>query len=108
MCSRSKPLQRFQTLQAVCRTLAAVCRTLAAVCRKQKAESSKPLAGFKTTARVLDTVITYRLVVSFLLPVTNALFNQSLNFLEAGFRENSFFYIKTSTTSLRGTTNHYQ
>ncbi|MDR2474184.1 MAG: hypothetical protein LBD53_11630 [Tannerella sp.] len=31
----------------------------------------KPLAGFKTTARVLGTVITYRLVLSFLLAMTD-------------------------------------
>ncbi|MDR2472696.1 MAG: hypothetical protein LBD53_03900 [Tannerella sp.] len=32
---------------------------------------SKPLAGFKTTARVLGIVITYRLVLSFLLASTS-------------------------------------
>ncbi|MDR2473127.1 MAG: hypothetical protein LBD53_06120 [Tannerella sp.] len=32
--------------------------------------SSKPLAGFKTTARVLGTVITYRLGLPFLLAMT--------------------------------------
>jgi hypothetical protein len=32
---------------------------------------SKPLAGFKTTARVLGTVITYRLGLPFLLAMTN-------------------------------------
>ncbi|MDR2472744.1 MAG: hypothetical protein LBD53_04145 [Tannerella sp.] len=33
--------------------------------------SSKPLAGFKTTARVLGTVILFRLMLSFLLVMTN-------------------------------------
>jgi hypothetical protein len=33
----------------------------------------QPLAGFKTTARVLGTVITFRLVLSFLLEMTHAL-----------------------------------
>ncbi|MDR2473993.1 MAG: hypothetical protein LBD53_10635, partial [Tannerella sp.] len=36
--------------------------------------SSKPLAGFKTTARVLGTVITFRLGLPFLLAMTNALY----------------------------------
>ncbi|MDR2474065.1 MAG: hypothetical protein LBD53_11030, partial [Tannerella sp.] len=33
--------------------------------------SSKPLAGFKTTARVRGTVIPFRLIVSFLLAMTD-------------------------------------
>ncbi|MDR2472235.1 MAG: hypothetical protein LBD53_01555 [Tannerella sp.] len=53
--------------------------------------SSKPLAGFKTTARVLGTVITYRLVLSFLLAMTNAIAPQT--FLNRQFHNSQNFML---------------
>jgi hypothetical protein len=48
--------------------------------------NSKPLAGYKTTARVLGTVITYRLVVPFLLAMTWYLLLSAFSNPLAGFK----------------------
>ncbi|MDR2472481.1 MAG: hypothetical protein LBD53_02795 [Tannerella sp.] len=57
-----------------CRQSLTVCRRILSFLIAMTDVSSKPLAGFKTTARVRGTVITYRLVLPFMPPMTNALY----------------------------------